>query len=177
MINRNDPIKAIVGLGNPGHRFESTRHNVGFLVLDSLAQKYDVEWKKNDLMEYAEISNSDDETVLLIKPQTFMNESGKVMPALMKKGIGPEHVLVVHDELDFPFGKIGIKEGGSARGHNGLRSIIEYVGEDFARIRCGIGRPDDQEDVPQYVLGQFDQSDEQVSELVESAIDMIEKFL
>lgn len=167
-------IKAIIGLGNPGHKFEKTRHNIGFQVLDALALNHQASWASKDNLEYTQITFKD-EPVYLIKPQTFMNDSGKVIPFLLKKGIKPEEILVVHDELEKPFGSVSIKSGGSARGHNGLRSIISIMGADFPRLRCGIGRPEHKEDVANYVLRPFSESEADLKKMINQAIDLIIK--
>lgn len=169
-------IKAVIGLGNPGPRFSFTRHNAGFLVLDALAERYYGTWKEKGPMEIADITIAD-KRLVLVKPQTFMNESGKVIPLLSKQGIKPENILVVHDELEKPFGTLALKEGGSHRGHNGLRSIIAASGPDFQRLRFGIGRPEEKEDVSNYVLQKFDVPESQVHEQVDQAVDMIERAL
>ena len=169
-------IKAIIGLGNPGPKFYNHRHNIGFRVLDALAKKYDASWQKKNNMELAEI-NVDDKNILLIKPQTFMNSSGQVIPFLQKKGIKPENILVVHDELEKPFGKLIIKQGGSARGHNGLRSLIAVCGPEFYRLRFGIGRPAEKAEVPDYVLSNFDQEATEVETHIEQVVQMIQEFL
>ncbi len=168
-------IKVIIGLGNPGPRFRHQRHNIGFRIVDALAQRYGATWQTKGQMECANIMIHDT-NIILIKPQTFMNSSGKIIPALLKKGIKPEHMLVVHDELELPFGKIKFKIGGSHRGHNGLRSIIGVCGSDFARLRFGIARPEHKEQVPDYVLSNFDQTEAQVAEGIENAVDMIEQL-
>ena len=116
-------IKVIIGLGNPGTKYQRTRHNIGFLILDALAEKYNASWHTKDNREVAEIEING-KKIILIKPQTFMNSSGKIIPSLLKQGVKPENILVVHDELEKPFGKVELKIGGSHRGHNGLRSII-----------------------------------------------------
>lgn len=110
--------------------------------------------------------------VLLVKPQTFMNSSGAAVAALKKDGIGPEHLLVVHDELELPFGTLKIRAEGSARGHNGLRSIIEALGPNFARLRFGVGRPEHKDEVPDYVLKPFTEPAAELEELIASAADM-----
>lgn len=166
------PIKAIIGLGNPGKQFENTRHNAGFLVLDALADKYGVSWQIKDNKEVAEVI-VDGKKVLLIKPQTFMNSSGKVVPWLLKQGIKAENILVVHDELEKAHGVVDVKVGGSHRGHNGLRSIIEFCGAEFARLRVGIGRPIHKEDVANYVLSNFDS----INDFIDIATDVIEDLL
>jgi len=166
-------ITAIIGLGNPGPKYQHNRHNIGFRVVDALAEKYLGSWGVRDNMERAEIIINTHK-VLLVKPQTFMNASGKVIPALLKKGIKPENILVVHDELEKPFGKLAFKVGGSHRGHNGLRSIISICGPDFARLRFGIGRPEHKEDVSGYVLHNFSEDLAEVEQLVDQAVNMIE---
>ncbi|OGB97231.1 aminoacyl-tRNA hydrolase [candidate division TM6 bacterium RIFCSPHIGHO2_12_FULL_36_22] len=169
-------IKAIIGLGNPGVRFVNTRHNIGFMVLDGLADKYNVSWQTKGNLEYAEIETDTGKNVLLIKPLTYMNDSGKVIPFLKSKNINVDNLLVVHDELESSLGKVSIKEGGSARGHNGLRSIIEFIGPDFERVRCGIGRPEQPEMVADYVLERF-LDIAQADEMVQMAIGVIEKII
>jgi PTH1 family peptidyl-tRNA hydrolase len=167
-------IKAVVGLGNPGAQYGHNRHNIGFQVLDLLANRYGVEWHDKEKLEYADIHIAD-RPIVLIKPQTFMNSSGEIMPFLRKKGIDPESILVVHDELEKPFGKLAIRLGGSHRGHNGLRSLIGFCGGDFWRLRFGVGRPDDKAHVSQYVLSNFTESQEEINQLIDQAIEMIEK--
>ena len=164
--------KAIIGLGNPGPRFFSTRHNIGFRIVDELVVSVGGSWKKRDEMECAEITLHD-HSVLVIKPQTFMNNSGRVCPFLQKKGIMADQLLVVHDELEKPFGNLSIKQGGSAKGHNGLKSIIGVYGPDFSRLRFGIGRPEDKNEVPDYVLAPFKESMGQVQELIQKAVEML----
>ncbi|MCK5632934.1 aminoacyl-tRNA hydrolase, partial [bacterium] len=167
-----EPILAIIGLGNPGPKYSFNRHNIGFLIMDMLADKYIGAWQKKELMDLVTIRIGDNK-VLLVKPQTFMNLSGKVIPFLQKQGIKAENILVVHDELEYPFGKIKIHAGGSARGHNGLRSIIEYCGKDFARLRFGIGRPERKEMVGNYVLQNFTEKTEDVEHLIEQSVQLI----
>jgi PTH1 family peptidyl-tRNA hydrolase len=168
-----EQIKAIIGLGNPGPRFHGTRHNIGFMVVDALAERYHGSWQHKDEMELAQIQING-YVVLLIKPQTFMNASGRVIPFLQKKGIRAENLIVVHDELEKPFGSLALKMGGSARGHNGLRSIIELAGPDFLRLRFGIGRPKRQEEVSDYVLQRFEINRKDLMECVEEAVILIE---
>lgn len=169
-------IKVIIGLGNPGRQFIYTRHNIGFRVVDALAEKYGGNWVNQNNMEKAVIT-IDNQNILLIKPQTSMNNSGQVIPYLKKQGIEAENILVVHDELEKPFGKISIKQGGSARGHNGLRSIIEFIGPNFFRLRVGISRPEEREKVANYVLENFSQPQEEVENCVASALALVEKFI
>lgn len=169
-------IKAIIGLGNPGPRFHRHRHNIGFLILDALAQTQGASWQEKDNAQVAQITLND-RRILLIKPQTYMNDSGKVIPSLSKQGIKPENILVVHDELEKPFGDISIRMGGSAKGHNGLRSIISVCGMDFPRLRFGIGRPAQREEVPDYVLSNFAESKSELEQRIQEAVQMIEQLL
>lgn len=168
--------KAIIGLGNPGHQFFKTRHNIGFRVVDELADQHGASWqqKKEAKLEYASIQFNNHE-VLLIKPSTFMNSSGDIVPWLLKKGIKPEDVLIVHDELELPFGKVAFKFGGSAKGHNGLRSFIAHWGDGFERLRVGIGRPENRAAVPDFVLAPFTEGSEAVNQLIVTAIKAIEE--
>lgn len=168
-------IKIIIGLGNPGPKYHHNRHNIGFLVLDALAEKHHASWQKKSNYEAAEIEING-EKIILVKPQTFMNDSGKVVPSLIKQGMTAHNLLVVHDELEKPFGAIEFKTGGSHKGHNGLRSIIGTCGADFHRLRFGIGRPENREDVPDYVLSNFSKN-ENIDPLVTKAVEMIEKMI
>jgi len=167
-------IKAIIGLGNPGSKYRRNRHNIGFRVLDALAENLGASWQHGDKMEYASVhvaNDSSSRTVYLIKPQTFMNSSGQVLPFLQKKGIKPEEILVVHDELEKPFGFVGASFSGSAKGHNGLRSIMGMIGQDFWRLKFGIGRPAEKSEVGDYVLTNFEQQEEsQIDQFIEKAI-------
>jgi peptidyl-tRNA hydrolase, PTH1 family len=167
--------KVIIGLGNPGPSYSTTRHNIGFRVVDELASLYGAQWREKDKAEVASITINGS-SVLLVKPQTFMNNSGAIAPYLSKQGIRPEDILVVHDELEFPFGKLGYRIGGSARGHNGLRSLMANIGEHFARLRFGIGRPENKHDVPHYVLQHFKEKPSEVEHLIAQAIAMIQEL-
>jgi PTH1 family peptidyl-tRNA hydrolase len=158
-------VKLICGLGNPGREYERHRHNVGFRVVDLLAEraragnpqsKFDAEVSQGSLAG---------ERVLLLKPQTFMNLSGRSLAAAARfYKVAPPDVLVVHDELDLPFGRLQLKAGGGHGGHNGLRSILADLGEDtFARLRVGVGKPEGpnaKERVVGHVLSNFSQEEE-----------------
>jgi PTH1 family peptidyl-tRNA hydrolase len=166
-------IKAIIGLGNPGPGYYKTRHSIGFRVVDQLAQQYGASFNQSDNKEYAQVQ-LDSNSVYLIKPMTFMNKSGQVIPFLQKKGIKPEEIIVIHDELEKEFGNVSIKFSGGAKGHNGLRSIIGMMGQDFWRLRFGIGRPESKDDVGNYVLSPFLKEEElAMSELIDKAINLI----
>lgn len=170
------PIKAIIGLGNPGPRFVFHRHNIGFRVVDVLCDRFFGTWHEQGDLLVADIQ-IDGTRIILIKPQTFMNLSGKAIAYLKKKGIDTENILVIHDELEKPFGSLAFSFGGSARGHNGLRSVIASGGKDFARLRFGIGRPERKEMVGDYVLQNFQEDPAEVDRLVDQAADMIEEMI
>jgi peptidyl-tRNA hydrolase, PTH1 family len=149
-----------VGLGNPGAKYASNRHNVGFMAIDVLAAVHHFgPWKKKFHGEISE-GKLAGEKVLLLKPQTFMNESGRsVGEALRFHDVPLEQVLVFYDELDLEAGKVRVKIGGGAAGHNGIRSIAAHVTPDFKRVRLGIGHPGVKEMVMPHVLGDFAKSD------------------
>ena len=132
----------IVGLGNPGREYEKTRHNVGFLVVDALARRHRaVAFSSKFKAEVAQV-NVRGHSALVLKPQTFMNLSGQsVQPAMAFYKIPLEQVIVVHDDLDLELGQIKLKRGGSAAGHNGLKSIDSQIGPNYLRVRAGIGHP------------------------------------
>ena len=134
-------IKLIVGLGNPGRKYEGTRHNIGFLVLDRMATGYGAEMA-NHLRWRAHVAKIPNQGAILIKPQTFMNESGQSVGAAMRiYKWQPEQVLVVYDDVSLPFGALRFRMAGSAGGHNGIKSIINHLsGESFPRLKIGIGQ-------------------------------------
>lgn len=147
----------IVGLGNPGSQYERTRHNVGFRVIDLLAQRWGIVNYGNCFDAEMDKSRTHGRSVILLKPQTFMNLSGISVSACSKyHKIAPGNVWVVQDELDLPLGKLRIKLGGSSGGHNGIGSIITRIGSDaFVRFRLGIGRPAPPLTADNYVLQPF----------------------
>jgi PTH1 family peptidyl-tRNA hydrolase len=171
-LNINSEIKALVGLGNPGPTFFYTPHNIGFLILDKIAEMHDAHWQEDHNMLFAAVTIND-KKLLLIKPQTFMNNSGEVLKYLNKRGIKQDNLFVIHDEIDFPFGKVSIKVGGSARGHNGLRSLIAHGGDNFLRLRCGVGRPNDPAEVGNFVTKKFKESSQEVDDLIDKSIKII----
>lgn len=167
---------AIIGLGNPGKVYAKNRHNIGFMVVELFGEIHGASWKTSPEYAMAEVSYND-KKVILIKPLTGMNNSGIVQALLKKRNISINNTIVVHDELEIPFGKLTIKQSGSARGHNGLRSIIASSGADFYRLRFGISRPDKREEVPDYVLSNFTEPSTQVHELTELAVKKLEEFI
>ena len=154
-----------MGLGNPGRSYERTRHNAGYLVADELARRHGGSWRKRKRAEAAPVSLGSRE-VTLLKPTTFMNNSGSALA-----GYGTEDLIVVHDDLDLPPGDVRVKVGGGAGGHNGLRSIIQHLGPDFVRVRVGIGRPPVDMTVTDYVLSRMDAT---VRDAVPLAADAVE---
>jgi PTH1 family peptidyl-tRNA hydrolase len=150
-------MKIIVGLGNPGRKYERTRHNAGFMVVDELARGAGIELgleKCHALLGKGALGT---EKIVLAEPQTYMNDSGRSVAALLKDSYAsPADLIVLHDELDLAAGTVRVKIGGGHGGHNGLRSIIEYLGTaDFVRVRIGIGRPLPDMDTADYVLSPF----------------------
>ena len=161
----------IVGLGNPGNEYKNTRHNVGFMAVDFMAQQ-DAIWKKekNALTTRMEI---DGLNVMLVKPQTFMNNSGEAVGPLMAfYKIPLENLIVIHDDMDLKLGTLREKVGGSSAGHNGIKSIDNAVGNEYRRIRIGIGHPRDFEspiNPADWVLGKFDSEQlKQIESVIES---------
>ena len=158
-------MKLIVGLGNPGSRYERTRHNFGFLVIDRLAQQNEVKLHKLLCDALVGEWSCNGEKVVLAKPQTFMNCSGAVIEGLLQEfGSSAEDLVIIYDDLDLPFGRIRIRPKGSAGGHRGVASIIENLaGAPFNRVRLGIGRPPEGMDATDFVLQPF--SGEETSQL------------
>lgn len=134
--------RLIIGLGNPGSKYQYTRHNIGWDVFEELSFANDLKWTEKFKGQYA-VYNYNGDKIYFLKPQTFMNLSGEsVQPLMSFFKITVDNILVVHDELDLPFGTIGFKKGGGLAGHNGLKSITAHLGtQEFKRVRVGIGRP------------------------------------
>lgn len=151
----------IVGLGNPGPKYENTRHNIGFLAVDEIAHRNGIQITTKKFKGlYGQGQAGGAHPITLLKPQTFMNLSGQsAQPCAHFFKVPVKNIIVIHDELDLPFGTIKVKEGGGHAGHNGLKSLINQLGSrDFIRIRVGIGRPQRQA-VSDYVLGLFSQDE------------------
>lgn len=165
-------MKLIVGLGNPGERYSHTRHNIGFDVVDSLAKEISAGGFKEKFSGLIAEGNIGGEKVLLLKPQTYMNLSGNsIIQVLNFYKIDPkEDMVVIYDDMDLPLGKLRIKEKGSAGGHNGIKSIISHVGEEFLRVKCGIGKALTKEENINFVLGKFTKDEQEViDQLIEKA--------
>lgn len=147
----------IAGLGNPGKKYENTRHNVGFAALDHLAQKWGIEVKRSKYDALTGSGRVDGQSLLLIKPQTFMNLSGQsLLKATEFYKVPAQRVLVLFDDISLPPGSLRIRMEGSAGGHNGLKSIITFIGEEFPRVKIGVGdRPRPEYDLADWVLSRF----------------------
>ena len=153
----------IVGLGNPGSEYENNRHNIGFMAADSIVRRYSFSPFKTKFSGEIAEGNVEGKKVLVLKPSTFMNDSGRsVIAAVNFYKLVVGDLVVLHDDLDLPVGKIKAKTGGGAGGHNGLKSIDAHCSSDYMRVRFGIGRPQTKEDVVNYVLGNFSKADRQV---------------
>jgi peptidyl-tRNA hydrolase, PTH1 family len=172
----------IVGLGNPGTKYDRTRHNVGFDLIDSLAKRWQINLSDRKQFQgiYGEGFGSNNAKIRLLKPQTFMNLSGQSVRATIDWfKLSPESVLVVYDDLDLPLGKIRLRLSGSAGGHNGMKSIISHLGtQDFPRVRIGIGKSAGEKDTISHVLGKFSVVETPiVSEVIQLVNDSIELSL
>ena len=158
-------MKAIVGLGNPGAQYERNRHNVGFRVIERIAEECSVAFsKKADFFSEITSFKNNGRKVVLVKPQTFMNLSGRavgIIKTFFK--VSSDRIFVFHDDIDLKFGQIKIKRGGGSAGHNGLKSIDGIIGNDYWRIRIGVGRPEEKNfEIASYVLGNFSNEEEEI---------------
>lgn len=174
------PIDLIVGLGNPGDQYVNTRHNAGFWFVDQLAQRFGVTYRVEKKFHGVVSSfRFQDREVRLLKPATFMNNSGRAVAAISQfYKIKPEAILVAHDELDFPAGKIRLKFAGGHGGHNGLRDLSALKTSDYWRLRIGIGRPEQKSQVLDYVLKAPSKSDAQlIAEALDQAELQLERLL
>lgn len=170
----------IVGLGNPGPRYENTRHNVGFRAVERLAQKYGLSFTKIEHKAQVASGTINGQRVILAKPQTYMNVSGdSVAPIARFYKIEPDHIIVVHDDLDLPLGTLRIRKEGSSGGQNGLKHILQRLGtQSVPRVRIGIGRPPGRMDPADYVLTPFKGDDEILAiEMMDRAVTAIETWL
>ena len=169
----------VVGLRNPGRDYEGTRHNVGFEVLDRLLGGAGENWGRGPLRVHGQVAKSGvgDTRVMYLAPNRFMNESGdSVRAAALYYKVSIENLLVVHDDIDLPFGRLRLQVGGGSGGHNGIRSLERTLGtKDFSRLKVGVGRPPGSIDPAAYVLKQFSRKERPVVDLmVESAVDVVE---
>jgi PTH1 family peptidyl-tRNA hydrolase len=172
--------RLVIGLGNPGPDYAHTRHNAGFLVVDLLASTLGGSYWKDEAGAKTAKVRLGDEDVVLAKPQAFMNVSGKAVKRLVEAyGVPLGEVVVVHDDLDLPEGEVRAKSGGGHGGHNGLRSLHEAVGDDYMRVRVGIGRPPGRMDPADFVLeplrgGKLERLEGSVPTAAQAVIDVLE---
>jgi len=149
-----------VGLGNPGPRYALNRHNIGFMVIDAISEIEDLPAPSKKHKGWIQEARIGGEKILLLKPATFMNESGESVRAAMDfYKCSPQDITVFYDELDLDPFRVKVKQGGGAAGHNGIRSMIKHVDEDFRRVRIGIGRPGSKDRVTGHVLGNYHKSE------------------
>jgi len=173
-------MKIIAGLGNPGDPYRLTRHNMGFLVVDALADDCGIAIQKKKFEALLGDGRIGEHRVLFVKPQTFMNLSGQsIRQVLDFYQIKADDLLVVHDDLDLPFGTVRIKVGGGDGGHKGIRSLIDHLGDaTFIRVRLGIGKPAFRDDTERYVLQPVPKADlEQLAEVVRTACEAVREIL
>ncbi len=153
-------MKVVIGLGNPGKKYEKTRHNIGFIAVDNLRKKMNISDEREKFQALVSEKNIDGEKVIFLKPQTFMNLSGNSVIEIVNfyKLDPKKDIIVIYDDMDLSFGDIRIREKGSSGGHNGIKSIISHIGEEFIRIKCGIGAKE--KDAIEHVLGEFNQTEQ-----------------
>ena len=171
-------MKVVIGLGNPGKKYEKTRHNIGFIAVDSLRKKLNVSDEREKFQALVSEKNIDGEKVIFFKPQTFMNLSGNsVIEIINFYKLDPKKdIIVIYDDMDLSFGDIRIREKGSSGGHNGIKSIISHIGEEFIRIKCGIGAKE--KDAVEHVLGEFNQTEQKdLEEILEKIYNCVIEML
>ncbi|WP_319369818.1 aminoacyl-tRNA hydrolase [uncultured Ilyobacter sp.] len=159
-------MKLIVGLGNPGEKYSKTRHNIGFDVIDMLAEDLKISVFREKFQGLIGEAVVKDEKVFLLKPQTFMNLSGNSINEVLKfYKINPaEDLIVIYDDMDLDLGKLKIRVKGSPGGHNGIKSIVSHIGENFIRLKCGIGKAKSREETVHFVLGRFSKEESEDAE-------------
>ena len=161
----------IAGLGNPGPKYERNRHNIGFMAVDEIVRRHSFGVWRSRFQSMVAEGNIAGQKVMVIKPMTYMNESGRAVgEALRFFKLDSPDVIVIHDELDLVPGKIRVKRGGGHAGHNGLRSITAHIGDDFRRVRTGIGHPGDKNRVHGYVLSDFAKAEQPMVDRITDAI-------
>lgn len=180
VLMRRSDVKVIVGLGNPGIRYALTRHNIGFWVVDRLAEEWKIPVEKERWKALVGEGRVNGEKVVLLKPETYMNLSGEsVRPALEWLKCDVESLLVIYDDLDLPPGRIRLRMKGSAGGHRGVQSLVDHLGtQEFKRIKIGIGRPDVPIPIPDYVLSRFAREEEEpIAEAVERSAEAVQQWM
>ena len=171
-------MKVVIGLGNPGKKYEKTRHNIGFIAVDNLRKKRNISDEREKFQALVSEKNIDGEKVIFLKPQTFMNLSGNSVIEIVNfyKLDPKKDIIVIYDDMDLSFGDIRIREKGSSGGHNGIKSIISHIGEEFIRIKCGIGAKE--KDAVEHVLGEFNQTEQKdLEEILEKIYNCVIEML
>lgn len=169
-------MKLIVGLGNPGPRYARTRHNAGFFVVDELARRWAVPWQRQRQADVCKVPASG---LTLLKPRSYMNLSGgPVQAALTRARLGPERLLVVHDDVDLPLGRLRFKQGGGAGGQRGVKDISQRLGDGYLRLKIGVSRPPSGWQTDAWVLSRFTADEEPLlNDVVTAAADAVELLL
>ena len=169
----------VAGLGNPGPKHARQRHNIGFMAADEIIRRYRLSLRKGRHHAYVADGRVDGEKVLVIKPRTFMNDSGRAVRSAMSfYKLAARDVIVVYDELDLVLGKVRVQRGGGHAGHNGIRSIVSHIGPDFRRVRVGIGHPGDRKRVLGHVLSDFSRSEaEQLAPVLSAIAEALPKLV
>lgn len=172
-------MKLVVGLGNPDKQYQDTYHNIGFMAIDVLADKHDGFFQKTDCKAKVAEIRIGGEKIILAKPQTYMNLSGESVLAFKSKyKIDAKDIYVFCDDIDLPFGKIRYRETGSAGTHNGLKNIVQNIGQDFKRIRIGIGRDEKFANLADFVLSKIPSHKlEEMYETIDEAVELLEQKL
>tara|TARA_B100001996_G_C18589965_1_gene565691 strand:- start:34 stop:606 length:573 start_codon:yes stop_codon:yes gene_type:complete len=165
----------LVGLGNPGPNNINNRHNIGFKIIDAINQEFSLSKQKPKFKGLLTTGNIENKKVYAIKPLTFMNNSGICIKELIEYfKINAKDVIVFHDDLDIDLGKIKAKFGGSSAGHNGIESIDKFIGKDYSRVRIGIGRPKQKENVNNHVLEDFNENEEErIKDITDSIVKLV----
>jgi PTH1 family peptidyl-tRNA hydrolase len=169
----------IVGLGNPGRKYQNNRHNIGFMVVNRLSERSGIPISRIQQKSIIGDGRINGSRVFLVKPQTFMNRSGESIAALSRYFKVPlPKLLVIYDEIDLPLATLRLRERGGSGGHNGMKSIIQQIGQDFPRLRIGVGRPPGRMEPADYVLRDFGSSEIEIVEgMIESASEAVETFI
>jgi peptidyl-tRNA hydrolase, PTH1 family len=168
----------LVGLGNPGKGYTDNRHNFGFMAVDEIIRRHSFMPERIKFQGLVADGKIGDTKVLALKPTTYMNESGRSVGEAMRfYKIPPENVIVLHDELDLPMGKVRVKAGGGHGGNNGIRSLIAHIGQDFKRVRLGVGHPGEKHLVSGHVLKDFSKAEKQFAEKIVGSVARHADFL
>ena len=177
---REPPALVIVGLGNPGPKYAETRHNVGFWCIDLLAKRRDIKLERKHKTSVLGEGEIEGQRVILVKPRTFVNRSGQAVEYLMTRyAIPVEKVLIIHDDINLPVGRLRLRPNGSAGGHNGIRSVIDATGsQDFPRLRIGVGKPPDGADQIGHVIGEMSPQERKATdEALERVVQAVSSLL